>query len=160
MEYWGYEDFPAATIVGYLSTIWTTPLPVLALFLCYKYYRVTTNGHERAQRKFITMGLAIPVFAYIVNGVIFPLVNIRTPNFGHVAVLFFAFFSGYAILKYGLFTFDAAFAAENIVSIMPDSLILADINGKILSVNNQLVDFLGYKKRGVERAIYGKTIFR
>jgi PAS domain S-box-containing protein len=53
----------------------------------------------------------------------------------------------YAILKYELFTFDAAMAAENIVSTMPDSLVLADMEGKMLRVNKRLVNFSGYEEK-------------
>ncbi len=147
IEYWGYEDHPAGTLIGYLSILWGAPLPLISFFLCYRKFRSTVEKNRRQQRKFVTIGLAVPVFAYLINGALFPIMNVKTPNFGHIAVLFFAVFSSYAILKYGLFTFDAAFATENIVSIMPDSLILADMNGKIFSVNNQLVDFLGYDRK-------------
>jgi PAS domain S-box-containing protein len=74
------------------------------------------------------------------------MLDIDVPNLGHFATLFFGIFVAYAILKYELFTLDAAVAAENIVSTMPDSLILADKKGKILRINKRLVDFLGYSK--------------
>ena len=45
-----------------------------------------------------------------------------------------------------MFTIDAALAAENIVSTMPDSLILATVDANMLKVNDRLVQFPGYSR--------------
>ena len=51
---------------------------------------------------------------------------------------------GYAIIKYELFNIDAALAAENILTTMPDSLVLTDVNAKMLRVNDRVISFTGY----------------
>jgi len=154
IEYWGYEDAHASTPIYAVSTIWAAVLPVLAFVLCFRYYRGATDETQKQQRKFVTIGFAIPIFTYIVTNMVFPSVGIITPNLGHFAVLFFSLFVGYAILKYELFTFDAALAAENVISTMPDPLILADMKGKMLKVNVRLMDFLGYE----ENELIGNSI--
>ena len=68
--------------------------------------------------------------------------------------VFQACFVGYGIYSHELFTFDAALAAENIVSTIPDSLVLTDIKGKMIKVNERLVSFTGY----VERELIGELI--
>ena len=68
------------------------------------------------------------------------------PNLGFIATLFFTGFVGYAIVKYELFTFDEVLAVEQILSTMPDSLILADTKANILGVNDRLMNFVGYEK--------------
>jgi PAS domain S-box-containing protein len=146
MEYWGYEDTSPATIIYWISTFWVALLPVLALLLCVVFYIRTSNGAKKPQSKFVTVGFAVPIFAYLVTNIVFPSFAINVPNLGHIAILFFGIFVSYAILKYELFTFDAAMAAENIISTMPDSLVLANMEGKILGVNKRLVDFLGYEE--------------
>jgi PAS domain S-box-containing protein len=156
MEYWGYEDVSTATIVNRVSTLWAVILPVLSFVVCFRYYRSATDETQRQQRKFVTIGLAIPIFTYVITNMAFPSVGITTPNLGHFAVLFFSLFAGYAILKHGLFTFDAAMAAENIISTIPDSFILADINGKMIRVNNRLVAFLGYE----EKDLFGESLVK
>jgi PAS domain S-box-containing protein len=154
MTYWGYEDFSANTIVSGLSTIWIATLPVLAFIFCFRYYRATAEENQRKQRKLVAFAFGIPVFTYLVTNVFLPFVGINTPNLGHFAVLFFTIFAGYGILKYELFTFDAALASENIVAMIPDSLILADMKGKMLKVNNRLVKFSGYD----ENELIGKSM--
>lgn len=146
MEYWGYEDTtPASSAIYTLSNLWVSVLPVLALVFCILFHYRTIDESKKQQSKFVTTGFAIPIVTYLVTNVVFPSFAINIPNLGHIAIVFFAGFVAYAILKYELFTFDAAIAAENIVSTMPDSLILADMNGKMLKVNKRLVDFLGYE---------------
>ena len=154
MTYWGYEDTSPVSLVYGLSTIWSAALPVLALILCFIFYHRAREDSKKQQSKFVTIGFAIPIFTYLVTNMVFPSFAIDIPNLGHIAILFFGGFVGYAILKYELFTFDAAIAAENIISTMPDSLILADMNGKMLKVNKRLVSFLGYE----EDELIGKSI--
>jgi len=154
MQYWGYEDTSAATFIYGISTFWVALLPVLALLLCVNFYIRTSDGAKKQQSKFVTVGFAIPIFAYLITNIVFPSFAIDVPNLGHIAILFFGIFASYAILKYELFTFDAAMAAENIISTMPDSLILANMEGKILRVNKRSVNFLGYE----ESELIGKSI--
>jgi PAS domain S-box-containing protein len=146
MEYWGYEDTSPATFIYWISTFWVALLPVLALLSCVMFYIKTSDGAKKQQSKFVTVSFAIPIFAYLVTNIVFPSFAINVPNLGHIAILFFGIFVSYAIFKYELFTFDAAMAAENIVSTMPDSLILANMEGKILRVNKRFLNFLGYEE--------------
>jgi PAS domain S-box-containing protein len=146
MTYYGYEDFSSNTIVSSISTIWVAALPVLAFILCIRHYRATAEEHQRQQRKLVAIAFGIPVFTYLITNVVFPIAGIDTPNLGHFAILFFTVFVSYGIWKHELFTFDAAVAAENIVAMIPDSLILADMTGKILKVNKRLVKFSGFNK--------------
>jgi PAS domain S-box-containing protein len=146
MEYWGYNDIATGTLVYDISTVWSAILPILAFVLCFRYYRGTDGGTLKQQRKFVAVGFAVPVVAFVVTNMLLRSVGIDIPNLGIVAILFFGGFVGYAILKYDLFSFDAAVAMENIVSTMPDSLILADLKGKMFRVNKRLVEFLSYGK--------------
>jgi len=146
MQYWGYNDTASNTLVYGISTLWSAALPILAFVLCFSYYRRTGEEALKQQRKSVTIGFAVPIAAFVVTNMLFRSVGIDIPNLGIIAILFFGGFVGYGILKYELFSFDAAVAAENIVSTMPDSLILADMKGKMFRVNNRLVEFLSYGK--------------
>jgi PAS domain S-box-containing protein len=154
MEYWGYNDVASGTWVYYGSIIWTIALPILAFVLCFRYYREAEDVIQRQRRKYVTIGFAIPIAAFISTNMFARMIDMGIPNLGFVATLFFSGFVGYAVVKYDLFTFDAALAAENILSTMPDSLILADMNAKILRVNERLVNFIGYEKE----ELIGKSI--
>ena len=146
IEYWGYNDVASGTLVYYGSIIWTIALPILAFVLCFRYYRKAEDLMQRQRRKYVTIGFAIPIAAFISTNIVGRMIDVGIPNLGFVATLFFSVFVGYAVVKYDLFTFDAALASENILTTMPDSLILADVNAKILRVNERLVNFIGYTK--------------
>jgi hypothetical protein len=146
LEYWGYNDAPSGTWIYGLSTIWSAAIPVLAFGLCYRYYRRAKDPAQKQQAKYVTIGFTIPIFAFIATNMLARSINLDIPNLGIMSTLFFTIFVGYAIVKYELFTFDAALAADNILSAMPDSLILADTKANMLKVNERLMDFMGYSQ--------------
>ncbi len=154
MEYWGFNDVASGTWVYYGSIIWTIALPILAFVLCFRYYLKAEDNMQRQQRKYVAIGFAIPIAAFISTNMVARMIDMGIPNLGFVATLFFSGFVGYAIVKHDLFTFDAALAAENILTTMPDSLILTDAKAKILRVNEPLVNFSGYEKE----ELIGKSI--
>jgi PAS domain S-box-containing protein len=154
IEYWGYNDVASGTLVYYSSIIWSIALPILAFVLCFKYYRKAEDAMHRQMRKNVMIGFAIPIAAFISTNMIARMIGIDIPNLGFIATLFFSIFVGYAVVKYDLFNFNAAIAAENILTTMPDALILADVNAKILRVNERLVNFTGYTKE----ELIGKSI--
>ncbi|HEX7482177.1 MAG TPA: histidine kinase N-terminal 7TM domain-containing protein, partial [Candidatus Bathyarchaeia archaeon] len=147
MQSWGYNDVASGTWIYILSTTWTALLPILAFVLCFRFYHKAKDSTQRQRRKFVTIGFAIPIAAFIFTNMILRSFNADIPNLGIVATLFFSIFVAFAIGKYDLFTFDAAMAADNILSTMPDSLILADMKAKIIKVNDRLVKFVGYSEK-------------
>ncbi len=154
IEYWGYNDVASGTLVYYGSIIWTIALPILAFALCFRYYHKAEDNMQKQRRKYVTIGFAIPIAAFISTNMIARMIDMSIPNLGFIATLFFSGFVGYAVVKYDLFTFDAALVAENILATMPDSLILADVKAKILRVNERLANFVGYEKE----ELIGKSI--
>lgn len=156
LEYWGYEDGAPLTWMYGVSLVWVAVLPITALIASLRFHLVTKDRNKKRQSKYITLAFSIPILAYLITNVIFPTFSISIPNLGHFATLFFAILVSYAILKHELFTFDAALAAENIVSIMPDSIFLADIKGKILKMNKSLTDFVGYSQNELVGETFGK----
>ncbi len=154
LQYWGYNDVASPTLLYIISTIWSAALPILAFAICFRYYRKTSEEAHKQQRKFVALGFAIPIIAFIITNMILRSIDIKIPNMGIISTSFFSLLVGYAVIKYDLFTFDAALAAENIISTIPDSLILTDVTGKMFKVNKRLVTFLGYK----EVELVGKPI--
>jgi PAS domain S-box-containing protein len=156
MKYWGYNDVASQTWVYVISSAWSTILPILAFVLCFRYYRSTEEEIPRQQRKFVAIGFAIPIAAFVVTNMLLRAVAFDIPNLGIVSTVFFAGFVGYGIARYDLFAFDAAMAAENIFATIPDSLILADMKGRMFRVNEHLVNFLGYK----QEELVGQSLIR
>ena len=146
LEYWGYNDLASGTWVFAVSTVWSAFTSIAAFVICLRYYFNAKEKTQRLRGKYVSIGLAIPILAFVTTNMIARGLGLGVPNLGPIATLFFAIFVTYAIVKLDLFTIDAALAAENIVSTMPDSLILATVDANMLKVNEQLVQFSGYSK--------------
>jgi len=146
MEFWGYNDVASGTLVYLVSTVWSASISILAFVVCYRYYRRAREPAARQQRKLVSIGLGIPIGTFVATNMFTRAANLGIPNLGIISTLFFSIFVAFAITKFDLFTLDAAMAAENILSTIPDSLFLSDLNGRILRVNERLVSFLGYSE--------------
>ena len=147
LRYWGFNDIASGSPLYYLSTIWTAALPLIAFIICFRFYRAEKDPTKKQQEKHVTVGFAIPIATFIVTNMLTRSLGIDIPNFGISATLFFSVFVGYAVIKYELFTIDASLTSENIIATIPDAFILLDENGKILRVNDRLVNFLGYSEK-------------
>ena len=154
-EVFGFTySVPSNPIFYMIGNIWGVILGVLSLFVCLRYYYRIEEKTYKDPIKLVTVGFAIPFIINIITTVIPPYFNSDVPSLGNISTMFVSIFVGYAIWKYYLFSLNPALAAENILTTMPDSLILADIKAKILRVNERLVDFTGYAKE----ELIGKSI--
>jgi PAS domain S-box-containing protein len=152
---WGYVyTNPTNSVLFIISLGWASGLAFLSFFLCVRYCYRSKDKYRRAQAKFVTFGLLIPIVAYIWTDVVNPFFGVNIPDFGNVSAMFCDVFVAYAVLKYELFSLNPALAADKIIDTMPDSLILADIKGKILQVNQSLVNSFGYSQKD----LVGKSI--
>src|SRR5665647_45496 len=91
MQSWGYNDVASGTWIYMLSTIWTALLPILAFVLCFRFYRKANDSSQRQRRKFVTIGFAIPIAAFILTNMILRSFNVDIPNLGIVATFFSVF---------------------------------------------------------------------
>jgi PAS domain S-box-containing protein len=147
---WGYTyavpiNSPVATIDG----LWVSTIALLSLILCVIYYLRVTEPLRKLQTKFVAVGLAFPVIISIITDSILPMTNIAFPSLENISGCIFAGFIGYGIWRYDLFRLNPEIAAENIFAIIPDSLILASLDGKIVQVNEALLKILGFSKKEV-----------
>lgn len=145
-EYWGYT-YCRTTSMKIIGNSCGLSYGLLAFVLLLKYYFITRNFKKKQQTKCILLGQLFPTFAPIVTEGLLPTLNIKFPESIVASITIFAVFTVYAIWKYELFIINPATTAENIISTMPDSLILMDPDLKILEANQSLRQLLGYEKR-------------
>jgi PAS domain S-box-containing protein len=154
-EYWGYAiSFPLNSWIGRAYGVWSAVFALLALILCVAYYFRVSEGIQKQHVKYVTLGLGFLVIISIITNSLFPLIGVKIPGLTTIASGVLAGFIGYAVWKFKLFSLNSAVAAENIISTMPDSLIIADMKGKIVTVNRCMVDFLGY----CEHELFQKSV--
>ncbi len=146
-------SIPENSLLFWTSSIWLFALGFLALLLCIRYYLKET-GRKKKQAKFVSVAFSIPIVVSLASEFLPILSQFRVPDLSVISTTMLCIFVGYAIWKYELFALNPVTVAENIISTMPDSLILIDREGKILTVNQSLVNLLGY----TEAELIGKSV--
>lgn len=145
-KYWGYNDLPGGTWLYALSVVWSAVIPILAFLICARYYHRAKDHTRKQSGKLVMIGFAIPIIIYILTNVFAPAMQLDIPNIGIFSTLFCSIFVAYAIHKYELFEIDGSLASENIVNTIPDALVITDIEGRILQVNDNFINRSGYSQ--------------
>jgi PAS domain S-box-containing protein len=144
-QYLGFTySIPSNPFFYMLGNIWGIILGLLSLFLCIRYHYRIDEKSNKTSIKLVAAGFAIPFILNVTTTVIPPYFNVDIPPLGNISSMFVSIFIGYAITKYHLFSLNPALAAENIIDILPDSLILTDSQGIILRTNQSLVELTGF----------------
>jgi PAS domain S-box-containing protein len=147
-EFWGYTYVSSVdSLVFWVAQAWIFAMGFSAFILCARYGFKSNDRKKKQQAKYMSLGFSFPLWAGLLTGFVAPSVlNFKIPDFTITSTVGLGVLVGYAIWKYDLFSLNPATAAENIISIMPDSLIITDKDGKTLTVNQSLVNLSGYKE--------------
>ncbi|MCW3983034.1 MAG: ATP-binding protein [Candidatus Bathyarchaeota archaeon] len=152
---WGYAQATSMdSVMARVAGVWAAAVGLMVLFLFASYYTRIMDKTKRHQTKLVAIGFAIPVVVSTVTDSIFPVLGIAFPVIGNVLASITSIFVVFAMIKYDLFSFRTEIAAENVFSTMPDSVILVNLKGQIIKINNSLVELTGYS----EKEWLGKTI--
>ncbi|MFO7867206.1 MAG: response regulator [Candidatus Aminicenantes bacterium] len=144
---WGWDGIRSASIWGYLFYFNYLLFTGIGLYLIINFGRKTKDTVKKKQAKIIFFTALVPLVPGSILYVFLPALNILSlPYLANVFALIWAAGIAYAIAKYRLLVVTPYAAAENIISTMADSLILLDIEGKIITVNEALLDLSGYKE--------------
>jgi PAS domain S-box-containing protein len=149
LQPWGYTFAASSSWVATADGLWASTLSILALFFCVTYYSQVSEPIRKQQTKFVAIGLAFPVFLSLITDSILPMLGIAFPSLGNFSGCIFSAFIAFAIWRYGLFHLNPEVAAQNILSAMPDSLVLVNPQGKIAKVNDAFLKFSGYTEKEV-----------
>lgn len=109
------------------------------IYLFFQYSKTAPQKIERDQAVVIAIGSLIPVGIGILTDMLLPLLfgyrlTVPTVVFDIALMNFFIFF---AMRRYSLFAISPAMAADTIMETMPDSLVVTDLTGKVLFVNEE-----------------------
>lgn len=142
------SESPISTI----DNVWALSIGIIALAVCIFFYFRSIDQHK-TQTKLIAVGLVFPIVSAFIETAT-NILNVPFPDLNSITTFLFSIFIAFAIWRYKLFNLNPAVAAENIISAMPDPLILASPEGKIIRVNQEFVDVSGY----TEKDAIGKPI--
>jgi len=132
----------------YLFYVYNFSFMLICIYIIYRHGTKTKLIAEKKQSKIIFATVNISMIGVTIIDLIMPVLHIHIiPQIGSAFLFVFAGGCIYAIVKYEFLTISLAIAAENIISTMEELLILTDIEGKILNVNNAVIDSLKYEQK-------------
>ena len=127
---------PALDSPAYLAeTVLFILIMVFALFIGFSSWLKQKPGRARQRNFLVSIGIVIIVLSGAMSAFTLPLCGIHIPNTVFFGIVCFSGIISYAMIWQGLFTLTPESAAANILRMMPEGLILADNNGRIITVN-------------------------
>jgi PAS domain S-box-containing protein len=144
--HWGWGRVSAPGMLADLYDTWFIVLSLLGLWVCWQYHRRETEHNKRQRTVLVSMGiLAVLILAATTEPEgLLDYLGIRVPELTSVGYIFESVFLAYAMWKYELFPLTPVTAAESIVAILADALLLVDPGGKIVAINPATSELLGY----------------
>ncbi|MFC2000404.1 ATP-binding protein [Chloroflexota bacterium] len=151
---WGWTLNYSSNAVFYLAVLWASILVTLSIYLCLRCYMTTGDRQKKQQAKYVLIGLSVSAFVLLIVKLFLTFFDIRTPTLSTPAFVIGGIPIAYAIWKYRLFSLTPATASGSMLSAMSDLLCLVDQEARIASVNQAVLDVLGYR----ETELMGKDV--
>lgn len=126
-----------------LFTLQVAGCCVWGIILLFNYARHTPQKTERQQALLIVVGSLVPLVVGIINDMVVPAVtgSRATPPTVIFDVALMNLFIFIAMRRYSLFAISPALAADIIIETMPDSLLVTDLEGRVLFLNDEAHKF-------------------
>jgi PAS domain S-box-containing protein len=142
---------------------WSMDVWMQAFFLFYLINMITGMimllNYSRRASGIALKKTALLIFLYTVIGLgmasitdtVLPMIGVHEiPPLGNALCLIWALALGYSIVKYKFLDLSPATAAENIITVMSDLLILTDARGRIIRVNQAVEKCLELSRPDIE----------
>jgi len=115
-------------------------------------------GIVRRQNRLFCIGIATVVGFGALSGMILPIYGIYIVNLVFIGIAIFALLIAYAVHRYGLFTLSPQNAVPDIIETMPDGLLLADMDGRIVTANAAAAEIFGVAEQDLPGQPVGRLI--
>jgi len=150
---WGYTWLNSIWFYAYV--FYYVSFTLMAVYLLFDIWQRAENAIKRKQAKIIVCTTLVAFAVGSATNVVFPMLNLKVvPATAQIAILIWVGGIVYAVIKYRLMIFNPEAAAQDIINTMSDSLILLDLQQKILDVNPSAVDIF----RSRRKELIGKGI--
>jgi PAS domain S-box-containing protein len=153
-NWWWSEQIQVISSYYYLLLIWVTFIFILSMYFIITYSFVISDKITRIKAKYIVIGSAMPMIAGYIVALLTRIFPIQSPSVASIGMGFGSCLMAYAILRYELYQLTPITASDKILSSMSDGLVLAEINGEIVFVNEPTLLMLNYN----ENELIGKKI--
>jgi PAS domain S-box-containing protein len=118
---------------------------IVAFYFLFDFRARIKNDVKRKQISMIMLTTFIPIIVGSLTNLVLPFFNIRVvPDLGDTVASIWCFVIVYNIVRYKMMTLTPAMAADNIIATMTEGAVIADNQGKVMTVNNAFADLIGY----------------
>ncbi len=140
------------------GSIWTSifffyylGLMILSLYLLVSYRKKREEVYKKKQVSLISWTMAAGLLLGTLTDVLFPRLGLYLiPPLGSITALIWSAGLVFAVSRYGFMSINPVNAASDIITVMPEALILIDSKCKIAAVNPAGRKMLGFKKGELE----------
>lgn len=141
---WGYGQLLGSYywILATFSTLYI----LLALYYAWSGWQEAETKRELRQSSLIYIGLLTAFIFGFISAVVLPILGFRPLTLLPISVLLYILFFSMAMVRYGLLVITPASISENVLSTMPDIMVLVGLNKEILMFNEAFLHFSGYTK--------------
>lgn len=141
---WGWTyNLPPNTPIYFLYDTWVAGIVFIIIFVSILNIRRAQDQTKKRQAQFVLVGVLASTF-FGAPELILPFIGIRIPELSSLAFAVECAVLFYAMVKYELFALTPTAAADTILATLTDVLILANPDGKIMTVNQAAQKMLGY----------------
>lgn len=138
MQYNYNTYLTVALLFGIVYNIYSVTLSLI--------YSIRFEGNEKKQAILIFIGYTLNVFISIFSDFFAPYFKLDFPEVGSVADIIPLILIGYATWKYSLFQLHEGSLSSTLFSTINNHLLIVSSNKKIIEINQNLLNTLGYTK--------------
>lgn len=155
LKAWGYTiAYQTNSALLPLFAVWAGLVAISAVVLCIGYYRNSSEPNKKSTARSVSIGITATVVLCILSNQVVPILDFEIPGFVNISVSIVGILITFSVFRVHMQSLNPEIAADNIVSTMLDSLVLADLEGRIISVNRPFVEISGFE----EKEVVGKPI--
>jgi len=145
---YGWSSVWKISPMSFAFSMYYVVFVVGCMYLALDFERRTKSVREKKQARIFYLTALIALILGSITDVMLPMLGIGTvPPLADIFILSWAGGLVYAVKRYGFMALTPATAAEDILSTVADSLMLVDLDGKIVLSNKSVHDLLGYTEQ-------------
>jgi PAS domain S-box-containing protein len=148
-ESWGWT---ASSVPSPLASVVMAAVSLIGLipvWLCVRHFQLLKDPVERRRAGTVTFGYLVPVLFFLLTEILSPRLRLNLPEITTLGSFLGALIIWFGIWRFKLFVLSPRTAAEDIVSMMADALLLVGMDGSIRLANRSALRLLGYSEKEI-----------
>ena len=148
-ESWGWT---ASSVPSPLASVVMAAVSLIGLipvWLCVRHFQLLKDPVERRRAGTVTLGYLVPVLFFLLTEILSPRLKLNLPEITTLGSFLGALIIWFGIWRFKLFVLSPRTAAEDIVSMMADALLMIGMDGTIRLANRSALRLLGYSEKEI-----------